>query len=224
MRSMIHRLLPVLAVSALAAGTVTAVTLADAGPSSSGPAATAPAPAPSVATTDGPSAAALLAGGSAPVPYAETGLGASLPGLLDGVHHVDPSQAWRIAVPGDARPGWIFAGDTTIAVVIPRTQVGPDGEEIAGAASVFGATAETATTTGFAVSQSAGGQEPRKILFLPPGAPAPTIVAEGANRQAAGGEPVPHAGRVYVAEPEEGQEVLVPSFPEQIRRLPSDPS
>ena len=199
------RTLPTLLAGVLAAGAVAAVSTATNGGSSTPPAATAP-----LRIVDGSDLAQDLAS-SPSVGVAATHLDSSIIELLaTGGYGVNVSRAWEIAVPDDARPAWLFAGDRRLALVVPRALKGPDGSPRSGAVSVFGESVAEIRKAGLVGTQSGGGQSSRVIVLLPPQAPAPSIVQKGSSETV---RPLDRSGQLFVGEPGVGEQVLVPSQP-----------
>lgn len=199
----VRRVLPILGASVVAAGSVAAISLA-----------TNDNPDPSVlprklAGTPARDLAERIAGRPA-VPVGAGTVGAPLIEMLaTGGYGVTVSRAWRLPIPGDDRPAWLFAGTKRLALVAPRTSVSPSGRLLPKAASVYGGTATEIAKTGLIGIQSGGGQPFRVLVLIPPGAAAPRIVKADTTTVI---RPVQRAGNLYVASPRKGEELYAPSL------------
>lgn len=206
---MIRRSIPAVAAAIAAGAIVASAALATSDDSSD------TTPAPRAATTvvapkalSGDAVATTLAGHEA-VSFSEAKFPGSYVEFLATSRKLDLTKAWRLTIPNDDRPAWLLAGDDEIALVVPRSQVGPDGNKKEDGISTFGGTVDEVANRGLAASQSGGGQPSRKLVLVPPGKPEPRIVKRGTTESI---REVPHAGALYVAQPGAGEQIYSPSL------------
>lgn len=205
-----RRVLPILGASVVAAGSVAAISLA----TNDDPA---PRTSPRTAATQPARALAERIAGRPAVPVGTGTIGAPLLEMLaTGGYGVTVNRAWRLPVPGDDRPAWLFAGSKRLALVVPRRSVSPSGRTLPDATSIYADTAASIGKTGLVGIQKAGGQPLRVVILVPPGAPAPRIVKAGTTTTV---RPAQRNGNLYIASPRDGEELYAPSLPTQRQRV-----
>jgi hypothetical protein len=128
--------------------------------------------------------------------------------LVAAQQSVDTDRAWPLEIPDDDRTAWLFAGRSRVALLVPRTVVGPDGEPRPDAFSVFGARIADLRDRPLVASQAGGGQEPRTLVLVPAGVAPPRIVARDSRTQV---REMPRRGRLYAARIGPDEQLVVDS-------------
>ncbi len=119
---------------------------------------------------------------------------------------VETERAWPLAIPGDDRTAWLFAGPGRLVLVVPRTVVDPERGRQPDDTSIFGVRVSDLVDRPLIATQAGGGRAPRTLVLVPEGVEPPRIVARAGDEAI---REMPHRGRLYAARLLPGEELVI---------------